>query len=91
MNIIERDGQQYLVTEITTRKGTVVVETPYNPDYVPPEPEPPQPTPEQLRIEQLENESALLAMELVETQIRLEQSESEHAALLLELVEKGVI
>ncbi|OUM89452.1 MAG: hypothetical protein BAA01_00615 [Bacillus thermozeamaize] len=43
------------------------------------------------RIAQLEDESAMLALELVDTQIRLEQSEQEQAALILELVEKGVI
>ncbi|MHA7963519.1 hypothetical protein ACX93W_05180 [Paenibacillus sp. CAU 1782] len=39
----------------------------------------------------LENESALMALELVDTQTRLQQSEADHAALLLELVDKGVI
>jgi len=50
------------------------------------------------RITQLENESAMLALELVDTQIRLddterrlEQSEAEQAALLLALVEAEVI
>ena len=36
----------------------------------------------------LEDESAMLALELVGTQIRLDQAEVEKAALLLELVEK---
>lgn len=56
------------------------------------EPEPtPEPTPEQQRIAQLEDEAALLALELVDTQIRLGQSEADHAALLFELVDKEVL
>ncbi|WP_391571925.1 hypothetical protein [Cohnella sp.] len=46
---------------------------------------------ETVRIAQLENESAMLALELVDTQIRLDQAEAEQAALLLELVDKGVL
>ncbi|WP_373233315.1 hypothetical protein [Cohnella sp.] len=49
---------------------------------------PPVPVPED-RITQLENESAMLALELVDTQIRLDQAETEQAALLLELIDKG--
>jgi len=55
------------------------------------EPLPPPPPSLEDRIVQLEDESAMLALELVDTQIRLEQSENEQAALILELVEKGVI
>jgi len=43
------------------------------------------------RTELLEEENALLALELAQTQLRFEQAEQEHAALLLELVSKGVI
>lgn len=43
------------------------------------------------KIAMLENEAALLALELVDTQSRLQQSEDDHATLLLELVDKGVI
>lgn len=39
----------------------------------------------------LEEESALLALELAQTQARLEQTEQEHADLLLMLVSQGVI
>jgi len=42
-------------------------------------------------VDRLEDESAMLSLELVDTQIRLEQAETEHASLLLELVDKGVI
>jgi hypothetical protein len=49
------------------------------------------PDPPKDRIAQLENESAMLALELVDTQIRLDQAETEQAALLLELVDKGVL
>lgn len=55
-----------------------------------PQPVPPQPTPQE-RIEALENENALLAIELAQTQIRLDQAEQEQAALLFELVSRGVI
>ena len=51
---------------------------------------PREPTTEE-RINELENENALLALELVNTQIELEQTQQEQAALLLELVEKEVI
>ena len=50
----------------------------------------PKPTPTD-KITTMENEAALLALELVDTQTRLQQSEADHAALLLELVNKGVI
>jgi hypothetical protein len=50
----------------------------------------PEPTPAD-KIVTLENEAALLALELVDTQARLQQSQADHAALLLELVDKGVI
>jgi hypothetical protein len=43
------------------------------------------------QVEVLEEENALLALELAQTQLRLEQAEQEHAVLLLELVSKGVI
>jgi hypothetical protein len=43
------------------------------------------------RIELLEEENALLALELAQTQARLEQAEQEQAALLLELVNREVI
>lgn len=59
-------------------------------EWIRPEPSP-EPEPEPDRIDQLEEESAMLALELVDTQIRLDQSESEQAALLLELVNKGVL
>lgn len=55
-----------------------------------PEPEP-IPEPEQDRITQLEEESAMLGLELMETQIRLEQVDDHNAWLLLELVDKGVL
>lgn len=48
-----------------------------------------EPEPDPLSL--LEEENALLALELVQTQLRLEQSEREQAALLLELVSRGVI
>jgi hypothetical protein len=50
----------------------------------------PEPTPTD-KIATLEYESAILALELVDTQARLQQSQADHAALLLELVDKGVI
>jgi hypothetical protein len=43
------------------------------------------------RTELLEEENALLALELAQTQLRLEQAEREQAALLLTLVQEGVI
>jgi hypothetical protein len=43
------------------------------------------------KTERLDQENALLALELVETQITLEQTQSEQAALLLTLVEAEVI
>ena len=43
------------------------------------------------RIELLEEENALIALELAQTQARLEQAEQEQAALLLMLVQEGVI
>jgi len=43
------------------------------------------------RTELLEEENALLALELAQTQLRLDQAEQEQAALLLELVNKGVL
>ncbi|WP_028609232.1 hypothetical protein [Paenibacillus harenae] len=55
------------------------------------EAEKPKKTPDQLRIEQLENESAMIAMELIDTQIALEQTQSEQAALLLALIDGGVL
>jgi len=58
--------------------------------YEPVHPQPPEPSPAD-RIAQLEEENALLALELIDTQIRLEQAQQEQAALLLELVDKGVI
>lgn len=42
-------------------------------------------------VERLEDESAMLSLELVDTQIRLDQAETEQANLLLMLVDKGVI
>jgi|GEM_PF-6104775 len=54
------------------------------------EPSPPF-VPEKSRIEVLEDEAAMLALELVDTQIRLDQSETDHAILLFELVDKGVL
>lgn len=54
-----------------------------------PEPLPYEPVPSP--IEQLEEENALLALELAQTQLRLEQAEQEQAALLLELVTREVI
>ncbi|WEK53311.1 MAG: hypothetical protein P0Y55_12010 [Candidatus Cohnella colombiensis] len=39
----------------------------------------------------LENDTAFLALELVDTQIRLDQAENEQAWMLLELVNKGVL
>jgi hypothetical protein len=55
------------------------------------EPLTPAKPPITVTVEALENEAALLALELVNTQTRLHQSEADHAALLLELVDKGVI
>jgi len=52
------------------------------------EPLPPAPSD---RIAQLEDEAAMIALELANTQIRLDQSESDQAALLLALVEAEVI
>jgi hypothetical protein len=52
--------------------------------YAPPE------SPSQ-KINNLENENALLALELAQTQLRLDQAEQERAALLLTLVQEGVI
>lgn len=46
----------------------------------------PEPTPAD-RVAMLENEAALLAMELVNTQTRLDQSEADAATTLLELVD----
>jgi len=43
------------------------------------------------RMELLEEENALLALELAQTQAKLDQAEQEQAALLLELVDKGVL
>ncbi|GBG11327.1 hypothetical protein PAT3040_06128 [Paenibacillus agaridevorans] len=43
------------------------------------------------RVAKLEDEAAMLALELVDTQIRLDQSETDHASLLFELVDKGVL
>jgi hypothetical protein len=43
------------------------------------------------RMELLEEENALLALELAQTQLRLDQAEQEQAALLFELVNKEVI
>jgi len=51
---------------------------------------PPEPSPAD-RIAQLEEENALLALELAQTQIRLDQAEQEQAELLLTLVSEGVI
>jgi hypothetical protein len=48
--------------------------------------QPPEPGPAD-RIATLENEAALLALELVNTQTRLDQSEADAAAALLELVD----
>lgn len=42
-------------------------------------------------ITALEEENALLALELAQTQLRLDQAEQEQAALLLELVSREVI
>jgi len=42
-------------------------------------------------VELLEEENALLAIELAQTQARLDQAEQEQAALLFELVNKEVI
>lgn len=50
----------------------------------------PQPTPQE-RIEVLEDENALLALELAQTQLRLDQAEQEQADLLLMLISQGVI
>lgn len=55
------------------------------------EPLTPAKPPIAVTVEALENEAALLALELVDTQTRLQQSEADHAALLLELVDKEVI
>ncbi|WP_372636902.1 hypothetical protein [Cohnella sp.] len=79
--LIERDGKQYCVEEDGTEW-----------DYAPPEPSGQQEyqRPED-RIVQLEDESTLLALELVDTQIRLDKAETEQAALLLELIDKGVL
>jgi len=52
-------------------------------------PPPPEPAPD--RISLLEDENALLALELAQTQVRLDQAEQEQAELLLELVSRGVI
>ena len=51
----------------------------------------PRPETDSEKIARLEEENAVIALELIDTQIRLEQSEREQASLLLELVEKGVI
>lgn len=51
---------------------------------------PSHPTPEQ-KIAVLEEDNALLALELVETQIRLDQSEQAQADLIFTLVAEGVI
>lgn len=52
-------------------------------------PEPPPPSPDPLAL--LEEENALLALELVQTQLRLDQVEQEQSDLLLLLVSEGVI
>lgn len=43
------------------------------------------------RVDLLEEENALLALELAQTQLRLDQADQEQAALLLMLVQEGVI
>lgn len=48
-------------------------------------------TPLTLKVGQLEDESAMLALELIDTQIRLDAAETEQANLLLELVDRGVL
>jgi hypothetical protein len=50
---------------------------------------PPEPEPDPLSL--LEEENALLALELVQTQLRLDQVEQEQADLLLLLVSEGVV
>jgi len=50
-----------------------------------------RPTDEQIRIAQLEEENALMALELMNTQIRLDATEQTTADLLFNLVEKGVL
>ncbi|XID95787.1 hypothetical protein ACF3MZ_15220 [Paenibacillaceae bacterium WGS1546] len=77
--LIARDGKMYCVES----DGTEWEYTPPEKSNLPPRPED--------RVVQLENESALLALELVDTQIRLDQTEAEQAALLLELIDKGVL
>jgi len=49
----------------------------------------PEPEPDPLSL--LEEENALLALELVQTQLRLDQVEQEQADLLLLLVSEGVV
>ncbi|MGO4184621.1 hypothetical protein AB4Z17_25925 [Paenibacillus sp. TAF43_2] len=48
-------------------------------------------TAEQIRIEQLEDENAMMALEVANTNIRLDQSEQAQADLMLTLVLEGVL
>jgi len=50
-----------------------------------------QPPSPKSQVEVLEEENALLALELAQTQLRLDQAEQEQAALLIELVSREVI
>lgn len=48
-------------------------------------------TPKEMKIETLENENAILALELVQSQVALDQVQSEQAALLLALIQAEVM
>lgn len=92
------EGAALAAKVIATQPCALVLEDGYIVDVIPRDKTPDeiaaeeeQKTPDQIRIEQLENESALLAMELIDTQITLEQTQSEQAALLLALIDGGVL